>query len=258
MSSLALTSSSAASVQVDKTVVVKLPRRRVLGILPYGVEKHVRIYCAVSILAKLFETLLKGKITFEFTPVRIVHLLTRKPNIFGVVEDILFEDKKGEKEEEKEKEEKKEEKKKEPVVVKEEKGASSTFVKFNSNTIGMYDSQAVEAQAFSHFSYVQSGGKYVVVDLQGTHNESGYRLSDPVIHSPTCEFGMTDRGKLGIADFFKTHSCNDICRLLSLEPLAIYCKHLQYDDHCMQIHERQFESVLPLSLAPESWNSEFH
>lgn len=83
-------------------------------------------------------------------------------------------------------------------------------------------------QAFSHFSYVKSRKKMIIVDLQGvlTVNEEGkdmFELTDPVIHRRNrkagrqWDFGRTDRGKKGINDFLKSHKCSEMCRLLGLE-----------------------------------------
>lgn len=85
-------------------------------------------------------------------------------------------------------------------------------------------------QAFSHFSYWKSGRRMLVCDLQGvmTRNASSddgpagvFELTDPVIHycSKTGRkqvYGRTDLGKKGIHKFFRTHECNDVCRLLGL------------------------------------------
>ena len=85
------------------------------------------------------------------------------------------------------------------------------------------------AHAFSHFSYVRSGGKLMVVDLQGTldvkpDGSREYVFTDPAVHQrkrpgwTKYNFGRTDRGMRGINAFFKTHECNDACRFLGLEP----------------------------------------
>ena len=85
-------------------------------------------------------------------------------------------------------------------------------------------------QAFSHFSYVRSGGRLIVVDLQGALDvrRDGSRefvLTDPAIHKRKysrvlkhMNFGRTDRGDKGIHNFFETHTCNNACRLLGLRP----------------------------------------
>jgi Alpha-kinase family len=91
--------------------------------------------------------------------------------------------------------------------------------------------------AFSHFSYVRSGGSLMVVDLQGALTvEKGQRvfvLTDPAIHhrpgltDPAIpghkrgpyrvlrQFGRTDRGSQGMLAFFESHRCNAICRLFN-------------------------------------------
>ena len=91
------------------------------------------------------------------------------------------------------------------------------------------------AQAFSHFSYVRSGGKLIVVDLQGTikvhpDGRREFLFTDPAIHNRHSRkkgligllngmnFGRTDRGRKGIQAFFSTHICNEACRLFALRP----------------------------------------
>lgn len=86
-------------------------------------------------------------------------------------------------------------------------------------------------QAFSHFTYEKSKKMLMVVDLQGVleRNDDGtrtYVLTDPAIHKrrkkkrsqklANWTFGRTDRGESGMHHFFKTHVCNDTCRLLGL------------------------------------------
>ena len=80
-------------------------------------------------------------------------------------------------------------------------------------------------EAFSHFTYVRSGEKFMVVDLQGslqTNNTNGQKvfiLTDPAIHfkhsrgRKTREYGRTDLGRKGMRAFFESHQCNGICRL---------------------------------------------
>lgn len=83
------------------------------------------------------------------------------------------------------------------------------------------------AQAFSHFSYIQSDRKRLVCDLQGVYDEGEnlIQFSDPVIHyynprriNRRCVHGRTDRGRNGIVDFLATHCCADqdhLCQLLT-------------------------------------------
>jgi len=78
------------------------------------------------------------------------------------------------------------------------------------------------AQAFSHFSYLQSSGKRLVCDLQGVFDEKEnvLRFSDPAIHyynhlreERRMVHGRTDRGRKGVAMFFDTHTCCHLCTL---------------------------------------------
>ena len=59
----------------------------------------------------------------------------------------------------------------------------------------------------------------MVCDLQGQPNINGYfEFTDPSIHyhSKKSKFGRTDHGDVGINNFFKTHQCNHLCRILSI------------------------------------------
>lgn len=89
-------------------------------------------------------------------------------------------------------------------------------------------------QAFSHFSFWNSGHKLLVCDLQGvmfyTFDDAVragvFELTDPVIHYKSATgrkqvYGKTDLGKKGIQRFFETHECNDVCRLLGLLECSI-------------------------------------
>eukprot|EP00929_Paragymnodinium_shiwhaense_P088872 TRINITY_DN49187_c0_g1_i1.p1 TRINITY_DN49187_c0_g1~~TRINITY_DN49187_c0_g1_i1.p1 ORF type:complete len:759 (+),score=107.99 TRINITY_DN49187_c0_g1_i1:52-2277(+) len=81
-------------------------------------------------------------------------------------------------------------------------------------------------QCFSHFSHVHTGGRELVCDLQGVWNEvDGFTLTDPVVHyaseSGTRNHnGATDKGHSGIAKFFETHKCGELCRKLGLSSQA--------------------------------------
>ncbi|CAM9961370.1 unnamed protein product [Ectocarpus sp. 6 AP-2014] len=84
-------------------------------------------------------------------------------------------------------------------------------------------------QAFSHFSFWQTRRRMLVCDLQGVLSSSGagedraglFEFTDPVIHyrsksGRTQVYGKTDLGRSGMNQFFKTHRCNDVCRLLGI------------------------------------------
>ena len=93
------------------------------------------------------------------------------------------------------------------------------------------------AQAFSHYSYVRSGGQLMVVDLQGTlqvkpNQTREFIFTDPAIHKRkramgsaflrALNLGRTNRGRQGMDDFWESHVCNDACRLLGLRPRPKY------------------------------------
>ena len=91
---------------------------------------------------------------------------------------------------------------------------------------------AISLPAFSHWAWVASGGELLPCDLQGVYDNplkkdchleditngptQGYRLTDPAIHSPGQQYGATDRGNIGIHDFFRTHKCNSFCWKLGI------------------------------------------
>ena len=77
-------------------------------------------------------------------------------------------------------------------------------------------------QAFSHFTYRFTRRKLLVCDLQGVLSGTPplFELTDPVIHFRSRRgkknvFERTDRGHKGIHDFFRTHKCGSLCRMLN-------------------------------------------
>jgi hypothetical protein len=84
-------------------------------------------------------------------------------------------------------------------------------------------------QAFSHFTYYRKKRKMLVCDLQGVLTRSAlkskFELTDPVIHYRSskgrkCVFGRTDRGADGVDDFFKSHVCSELCRMMKRKWVA--------------------------------------
>ena len=77
-----------------------------------------------------------------------------------------------------------------------------TFEKHNSNSGYVNDEhQRNTPQAFSHFSFEASGGRLMVVDIQGIDD----LYTDPAIHSYHKTFGDTDLGVRGMALFFESY-----------------------------------------------------
>lgn len=66
-------------------------------------------------------------------------------------------------------------------------------------------------EAFSHFTYWDSGGDLVVCDLKGSHKGDIFRLTVPCIHSKSKRYGSSDMGEDGIILFLETHQCNELC-----------------------------------------------
>ncbi|KAK3364137.1 kinase-like domain-containing protein [Lasiosphaeria hispida] len=94
-----------------------------------------------------------------------------------------------------------------------------TYIKYNGNAGFVEDrhegSANQAAQAFSHFTFERSQGRFLVCDLQG----AGEFLTDPVIHTadPDCfKLSETNLGTEGIKLFFVSHECNDLCGRLGL------------------------------------------
>eukprot|EP00802_Teleaulax_amphioxeia_P008683 Tamp_08692.p1 GENE.Tamp_08692~~Tamp_08692.p1 ORF type:complete len:352 (+),score=39.24 Tamp_08692:820-1875(+) len=90
--------------------------------------------------------------------------------------------------------------------------AGDDFVKYNDNNGEVLDQDPV-MQAFSHFSWQNSGGSMLICDLQGW----GQILTDPQIHTIDGKgFGQGNMGEDGIQNFFDSHRCNHCCRSLGL------------------------------------------
>ena len=72
------------------------------------------------------------------------------------------------------------------------------------------DSRTDVTQAFSHYTW-HATRELVVCGLQGVHVGSTFRLTTPTIHSKCRQYGLHDGGWAGMAEFFSTHRCNNIC-----------------------------------------------
>ena len=88
-----------------------------------------------------------------------------------------------------------------------------SYEKFTSNA-GHITADSDLAQAFSHYTFQQSGGEILVSDIQGVKTT----LTDPQIHSEDVDrFGRGNLRTKGMDMFFSSHICSDICRALELE-----------------------------------------
>ncbi|KAK3313605.1 hypothetical protein B0H66DRAFT_483889 [Apodospora peruviana] len=100
------------------------------------------------------------------------------------------------------------------------------YVKYNSNS--GYVNEDLDpsheeinnaAQAFSHFTFERSKGRFLISDLQGV----GSLLTDPAIHAKDPQrfkLADTNLGEAGFKFFFSTHTCNAVCEKLELKSTA--------------------------------------
>jgi hypothetical protein len=95
------------------------------------------------------------------------------------------------------------------------------YEKFTSNNGWIGNSSHLQVrcmEAFTHFSYHESGGQLIVCDIQGRYKKnrrdkkkSRFELGDPAICSRRRLYGPTDLGEKGIDSFFDNHVCNEFC-----------------------------------------------
>ena len=103
------------------------------------------------------------------------------------------------------------------------------FVRRRSGAESVSEAMSVETpQALSHYSFHNSGGEEMLVDLQGVEVEEEalgrtaarrvFRFTDPQVHSRCLKYGHGDRGQRGFDDFFRSHKCGRLCGLLGVPP----------------------------------------
>jgi len=98
-----------------------------------------------------------------------------------------------------------------------EKFVQGDYMKHSSNSGFVEEAHhRMTPHAFSHYSYLLSGGKRMIVDIQGVGN----LWTDPQVHciDKPREFGVGNLGLAGIAKFFKTYRFNPLCEWIGLVP----------------------------------------
>lgn len=97
------------------------------------------------------------------------------------------------------------------------------YVKYSNNNgyVGKETSSTEERerntpQAFSHFTFVASDYRLMVVDIQGVNDS----YTDPQIHTADGRgFGAGNLGTFGMEKFLESHRCNDVCAWLGLRSI---------------------------------------
>jgi len=110
----------------------------------------------------------------------------------------------------------------EPCVFAAERFLPGAFLKYNSNNGYVCDDSVRHqeaVQAFSHFTYMASGGKLIVADLQGVARDAEMLLTDPQVLSLAVEFGPGDLGSSGLRSCLAAHRCGPTCKKLGLQPV---------------------------------------
>uniref|UniRef100_A0A0N4ZWG2 Alpha-type protein kinase domain-containing protein n=1 Tax=Parastrongyloides trichosuri TaxID=131310 RepID=A0A0N4ZWG2_PARTI len=97
------------------------------------------------------------------------------------------------------------------------------YIKHNSNSGFVSEINRMTPHAFSHFTFERSGHQLIIVDIQGVDD----LYTDPQIHTAFgTDYGGGNLGTKGMALFFHSHQCNDICRMMRLTEFDLSPKEL--------------------------------
>ena len=87
---------------------------------------------------------------------------------------------------------------------------SGDYTKFSSNS-GYENQDFTYIPAFSHYTWMHSKGRKVVLDIQGVFKKGEFILTDPACQSLNQEYGNSDLGAMGLCKFVLCHKHNNIC-----------------------------------------------
>ncbi|BFU18214.1 MHCK/EF2 kinase domain family protein [Entamoeba histolytica HM-1:IMSS-B] len=87
------------------------------------------------------------------------------------------------------------------------------------------ENYSASLNCFSHFTYVRSGRRLLISDIQGVIHEQNYLLTDMAIHHEmSCRFGCSgDNHRFnGMNKFLQKHICNNVCFKLKLNGIDTF------------------------------------